>query len=562
MKHVARVSAEAGEARLLLRMARVTRTASKAAVLEARCAICWEELHDVLVTACAHSFCRCCIIRALGYKKECPTCRTPIESHRRLLSGDRAAAVLSVAHEKRDAVDVGKRVRRRNKAAPTQRVQSQQTKRKPPARARSARRVCTSLSLMFGPEVVGRRVAVWWSGDAQWFDGVVALHLADAGRHRILYDDGEKKVHDLADEDRHGQLRWLDEARAAADTGPRRAEEDSCGEVQPAAGCSAAIQHTGCGAAIDPSDAQEPSADAERHTDDEADVAFSGAGTSTGHVAGDRWAVDRLLDRRPGSGRTEYLVRWAGWSAAFDSWEDEDDIDDVLIDDFEHGGDGSGSDESDDGSGSDESEYEYEESSGDDDMEEDCEDWKGEEGPSCSSTGGRPASATAPPAVHAEPRRAAKQRGGTCARAADDATVVHAEPRRAAKRSGGKRDRKRDRAVDDDATLGTEVDAGTSSVHGSVVADEAHQPAAPVPLLDSDAKLSALLGHGGRSQRRKMAGGVEPTTSRRRYERVVDAIVAETEAEPWPLVRSIWRSKSGYKNVSHGSHMTSPCPSS
>ena len=45
---------------------------------------------------------------------------------------------------------------------------------------------------------IGTRVRVWWAGDDQWFAGKV-ISVSDKRGHRILYDDGEKKYHDLSD---------------------------------------------------------------------------------------------------------------------------------------------------------------------------------------------------------------------------------------------------------------------------------------------------------------------------------------------------------------------------
>ena len=112
-------------------------------------------------------------------------------------------------------------------------------------------------------------------------------------------------------------------------------------------------------------------------------------------------------------------------------------------------------------------------------------------------------------------------------------TVRSAEPRLA--RSGGKRVR--------DADGGSQMlreelrqAAGAAATDGgdreAVILDGV---ALPVPALDTSAKHSALLYQGGRLQRRKMAGADAPAT----------------EAEPLPLVRSIWHSKSGYKNVTY-----------
>lgn len=109
------------------------------------------------------------------------------------------------------------------------------------------------------------------------------------------------------------------------------------------------------------------------------------------------------------------------------------------------------------------------------------------------------------------------------------------EPR-LARRSGGKRVRD----VDGGSQMLREEElrqaAGAAATDGAdreaVILDGV---ALPVPALNTSAKHSALLYQGGRLQRRKMAGADAPAT----------------EAEPLPLVRSIWHSKSGYKNVTY-----------
>ena len=50
-----------------------------------RCPICLDPAQDPYLTACRHRFCGVCIKRALGIKKECPACRAPIASHRKLV---------------------------------------------------------------------------------------------------------------------------------------------------------------------------------------------------------------------------------------------------------------------------------------------------------------------------------------------------------------------------------------------------------------------------------------------------------------------------------------------
>ena len=49
-----------------------------------RCPICLDDLTDPFRTECGHRFCGQCIKRALGFKKECPACRAPVASHRKL----------------------------------------------------------------------------------------------------------------------------------------------------------------------------------------------------------------------------------------------------------------------------------------------------------------------------------------------------------------------------------------------------------------------------------------------------------------------------------------------
>ena len=47
------------------------------------------------------------------------------------------------------------------------------------------------------PEI-GSRVRVWWAGNDQWFAGKI-VSITETRGHRIQYDDGETKYHDLSD---------------------------------------------------------------------------------------------------------------------------------------------------------------------------------------------------------------------------------------------------------------------------------------------------------------------------------------------------------------------------
>ena len=39
-------------------------------------------------------------------------------------------------------------------------------------------------------------------------------------------------------------------------------------------------------------------------------------GGTAGHVEGDKWVVEKVLDKRPRQGITEYEVKWEGWPDA------------------------------------------------------------------------------------------------------------------------------------------------------------------------------------------------------------------------------------------------------
>ena len=55
---------------------------------ESRCPICWDSPPaDLSITPCGHAFCRTCIMAALRHKRECPTCRSAVASHRLLQRG-------------------------------------------------------------------------------------------------------------------------------------------------------------------------------------------------------------------------------------------------------------------------------------------------------------------------------------------------------------------------------------------------------------------------------------------------------------------------------------------
>ena len=63
-------------------------------------------------------------------------------------------------------------------------------------------------------------------------------------------------------------------------------------------------------------------------------------GGTAGHVEGDKWVVEKVLDKRTRQGITEYEVKWEGWPDADITGEarwttNEDGILDELIEEFE-----------------------------------------------------------------------------------------------------------------------------------------------------------------------------------------------------------------------------------
>ena len=61
-----------------------TRSAARANAVLNRCVVCLDIFSAPVLTPCGHRFCEACILTAINIKKECPTCRAPIKSHRAL----------------------------------------------------------------------------------------------------------------------------------------------------------------------------------------------------------------------------------------------------------------------------------------------------------------------------------------------------------------------------------------------------------------------------------------------------------------------------------------------
>ena len=58
--------------------------------------------------------------------------------------------------------------------------------------------------------------------------------------------------------------------------------------------------------------------------------------STDGHDAiTDTWEVEDIVGKRLRQGRTQYRVRWAGWSASSDSWEPREHLDASLVTEYE-----------------------------------------------------------------------------------------------------------------------------------------------------------------------------------------------------------------------------------
>ena len=71
-----------------------TRAARRASAQYLSCPICLDEFEAPVVTPCGHRFCEKCIKSALQLKRECPSCRSAICSHRELRADPQLAAVV------------------------------------------------------------------------------------------------------------------------------------------------------------------------------------------------------------------------------------------------------------------------------------------------------------------------------------------------------------------------------------------------------------------------------------------------------------------------------------
>ena len=74
-----------------------------------------------------------------------------------------------------------------------------------------------------GRQLVGTRVRVWWEEEATWFSGTVDYYNEARGKHRVRYDDGDRRTYDLFGE---GAIRNDTPAHILPHTHPFRSASD------------------------------------------------------------------------------------------------------------------------------------------------------------------------------------------------------------------------------------------------------------------------------------------------------------------------------------------------
>ena len=74
-----------------------------------------------------------------------------------------------------------------------------------------------------GSDAIGKRLKLFWTDDQKWYTGTVLGFHPSTGKHRVVYDDGEKELVLLAKE----KLQWLPDTdevtRASAQ--PKKAKD-------------------------------------------------------------------------------------------------------------------------------------------------------------------------------------------------------------------------------------------------------------------------------------------------------------------------------------------------
>ncbi|KAK9699893.1 hypothetical protein RND81_08G202200 [Saponaria officinalis] len=131
------------------------------------------------------------------------------------------------SHKKKSAKDVKKKTVAVPKSAPKvtnyesdlEETLRSSSKRKRPSEGKESK------TKVYGSELVGATVKVWWPVDKEFYQGVVDSFDPETKKHKILYDDGEIEILNLEEE--KWQLINLSEGRANDGDGPDEVADET-----------------------------------------------------------------------------------------------------------------------------------------------------------------------------------------------------------------------------------------------------------------------------------------------------------------------------------------------
>ena len=86
-------------------------------------------------------------------------------------------------------------------------------------------------SYWYDERAIGMRIAILFDAD-EWYEGTVRKFDAGKQEHYIVYDDGDKKWHNLAEDEKNQFLEWLDRAPPKVGSPSTIASDDGLADDQ------------------------------------------------------------------------------------------------------------------------------------------------------------------------------------------------------------------------------------------------------------------------------------------------------------------------------------------
>ena len=266
-----------------------TRSCTRAVEQALRCPICLDSMTNCVITQCRHRFCESCILAALKQKKECPTCRCRISSHRacplfgatwtKAIKGDEvvgpedswACATCTLVNPLATGRCLACGARRPSSSVVRCAQALSSSLEAPTDHGRGSDRDelsdsgCVQVLLEAmemtaadrgtpqepapqslapvvsmrepAPGLIGRRVEVFWGGDREWYAGRLVEQRVCRGHVecRVAYDDGVQEWHSF---DAETDFRWCDESGGGA--GPAAVKTEAAVADDSTSGATAA----------------------------------------------------------------------------------------------------------------------------------------------------------------------------------------------------------------------------------------------------------------------------------------------------------------------------------